>query len=203
MALFDDANPDTTIKGYGYKNKEKAIDTIKLVEKTKRGRSYKFQVINTMYNRAKHHKNTTKDMKEAMKVFEGWLNEYKYPFLPLKTIRKYEKLADYYNVSLKARGKEKPSTSDEGFLVVYKKVHGNVDKLKTYPVKKSNPHGINWFSKRNNQVKAKYNQAKNNNIELFHKTGKLKDLPTKIHINMIMWGYSPYPDRLDKISYKL
>ena len=33
-------------------------------------------------------------------------------------------------------------------------------------------------------------------VKLFHTEGDLKDLPTKIHINMIMWAYSPFPDIL-------
>ena len=34
LSLYSDDNPKTTIKGFGYKNKQKAIDTIDLVEKT-------------------------------------------------------------------------------------------------------------------------------------------------------------------------
>ena len=33
LSLYSDDNPKTTIKGFGYKNKQKAIDTIDLVEK--------------------------------------------------------------------------------------------------------------------------------------------------------------------------
>ena len=159
-----------------------------------------------MYYRAKHHKNKTKDMEKAMKVFKVWLDNYKnmkkeesgnkYPFLKLGIIRSYEKLAKYYNISLKARGLEKPTTSDEGFLVVYRRFKGNINKLKNCPIRKDKPNGDNWFNKRNNQVKAKYSQAKKMKLKLFHDDGDLKNLPTKIHINMIMWAYSPFPDIL-------
>ena len=207
ISLYSDDNPKTTIKGFGYKNKEKAEETIKLVEKTNRGINYKFQVINTMYYRAKHHKNKTKGMEEAMKVFKKWLDNYKkmkkneedkFPFLKLRLIRSYEKLADFYNISLKARGLEKPTTSDEGFLVVYRRLKGNINKLKSCPVKKNKPDGDNWYNKRNSQVKAKFSQAKKMKLPFFHEKGELKGLPTKIHINMIMWAYSPYPDLLEK-----
>lgn len=77
MTLYSDNNPNTTIKGFGYKDKKTAIATIKKVEKTKRGKLYKWQVINTMYNRAKYHKHRTKDMEEAMKVFKKWLDNNK------------------------------------------------------------------------------------------------------------------------------
>ena len=134
-SLYSNNNPKTTINGFGYASKEKALYTIKKVEKTKRGEQYKFQVINTMYNRAKFHKNQTKGMKDAMKVFKKWLDNRKnntndYPFLNISLINKYEKLANIYNVSLKSRGLEKPTTSDEGFLVVYRKLKGNITKLK-------------------------------------------------------------------------
>ena len=36
-------------------------------------------------------------------------------------------------------------------------------------------------------------------LDLFHKSGPLKGLPTVIHINMIMWAYSPYPNKIKKL----
>ena len=206
-SLYSDDNPSTTISGFGYKDKQTAIKTIDSVEKTKRGIDYKFQVINTMYYRAKHHKNRTKKMEDAMKVFKKWLDNYKkkeinmfdkYPFLSLSLIKSYEKLANYYNISLKSRGIIKPSTSDEGFLVVYRKIKGKYKKLKNIPVKKKKPDGVDWLTKRNNQVNAKFKQSKKMKLKLFHTDGPLKDLPTKIHVNMIMWAYSPFPDILIK-----
>jgi hypothetical protein len=74
-SLYEDKHPKTSLKGTGFKNKEKAIETINLVK----GKPlvYQFQVINTMYNRAKYHPHQTKDMKDAMKVFKEWLDGYK------------------------------------------------------------------------------------------------------------------------------
>ena len=73
--LYEDKHPNTSLKNTGYKNAKKAEDTIKLVKKY--NLIYQFQVINTMYNRAKYHPHQTKDMKEAMKIFKKWLNNYK------------------------------------------------------------------------------------------------------------------------------
>lgn len=42
-------------------------------------------------------------------------------YLDLKTIKKYEKYADYYNVARVCRGLDKSTKTKEGFLVVYKK----------------------------------------------------------------------------------
>jgi TPR repeat protein len=61
-----------------------------------------------MYNRAKYHPNRTKQMEEAMRIFESWLKKYPklkaqedkdYPWLPLKKILEYEKIAETYGVS--------------------------------------------------------------------------------------------------------
>ena len=41
------------------------------------------------------------------------------PFLSYKLVHKFEKLADYYNISRGARGLEKPKTSDEGFFKIF------------------------------------------------------------------------------------
>jgi hypothetical protein len=35
------------------------------------------QIVNTMYNRAKHHKYQTTGMKKAMKVYKDWLSKNK------------------------------------------------------------------------------------------------------------------------------
>ena len=104
MSLYADYHPDSSVKGFGYKNKEIALKTIrklekmdkngelekKLIGKSKRKgkridaeqinnkiRSYKLQVINTMYNRAKFHKFRSNDMLGAMKVFKEYLSELK------------------------------------------------------------------------------------------------------------------------------
>ena len=220
LSLYSDNNPETTIHGYGYKDAKKARETIKLVEASKRDDRYKFNVINTMYYRAKHHKYRTKEMEKAMSIFEKWLNKHRkkeksrkkkesikkfqkggskeFPYLPLSLVNDYEKMAEYYNISRKARGLEKPTTSDKGFLVVFREVKGNADKLKSIPVRKDKENGVNWYEKRDNQVKAKYSQMKKMGIKLFHEDGPLKNLPTKMHVNMIMWAFSPEIKKLKK-----
>jgi hypothetical protein len=72
LSLYADYHPDTSKKNLGFKNKEIALKTIKLIKN--KPIIYQFQVINTMYNRAKYHPWQTKDMIEAMKVFKKWLN---------------------------------------------------------------------------------------------------------------------------------
>ena len=77
MELYSDRNPKTTIKGFGYKNADKARSTLNKLRKLKKPEVYKFQVVNTMYYRAKHHKYRTKDMEAAMKVFKKYLDKRK------------------------------------------------------------------------------------------------------------------------------
>ena len=60
------------------------------------------------------------------------------------------------------------------------------NKLKNIPVKKTKPNGVDWYRKRDVQIKAKLSQIERMNLKLFE-DGK----PTKIHINLIMWAYSP------------
>lgn len=201
LDLYSDNNPQDTIKNLGYKDKEKAKYTINAVKNY--SLKYQFQVINTMYNRAKYHKNRTKNMEEAMKIFKKWLNEYKiknvvskkdnYEFLPLRVIKKYEPLAEKYKVSEVCRGVKKAKTSDKGFLVVYKEIGGKThkNKLKNIPVKKTKPNGVDWYRKRDVQIKAKLSQIERMNLKLFE-DGK----PTKIHINLIMWAYSPVKKKI-------
>lgn len=75
MSLYSDNHPDTSTRGLGYKDAQTALDTIKKIKN--RNLVYQFQVINTMYNRAKYHPHQTIDMRKAMKVFKIWLDNYK------------------------------------------------------------------------------------------------------------------------------
>ena len=74
-SLYEDLHPKTSTKGTGFKNKQKAIDTLKIIKD--RDIIYQKQVVNTMYNRAKYHPNQTAEMRDAMKVFARWLDKNK------------------------------------------------------------------------------------------------------------------------------
>ena len=73
ISLYEDKHPKTSTKGTGFKNKEKAIETLRIIKD--RDIIYQKQVVNTMYNRAKYHPNQTSEMKDAMKIFKDWLNK--------------------------------------------------------------------------------------------------------------------------------
>jgi len=134
---------------------------------------------------------------EEKKISKVLNKEIEPPFLPYNLVHKYEKLADYYNISRGARGLEKPVTSDEGFVRVYERVKKSKD-LEKIPVKKAKPQGANWLQTRNNRVRAKLGQLMKMKIPWFDKNG----LPTKMHTILIMWAFSPSPEYLEKLDLK-
>jgi hypothetical protein len=71
LSLYADYNPDKTIPGLGFKDKEKALYTINKIKN--KNKTYQKQVLNTMINRAKYHPYKTKDMDKAIKVFQIYL----------------------------------------------------------------------------------------------------------------------------------
>lgn len=114
-------------------------------------------------------------------------------FLSYKIVHSIEPLAEYYNISRGARGLDKPTTSDEGFVRVYEKIK-EPKNLENIPIKKSNPKGANWLQNRNNRVRAKLGQMIKMNIPWFDKNG----VPTKMHTILIMWAFSPFPKEIVK-----
>ena len=75
LSLYSDYNPKTTTQGLGFKDKEKAIHTIKIIKN--RDLKYQVNVIATMLGRAKKHPHKTKNINEAIKVFSIWMKNYK------------------------------------------------------------------------------------------------------------------------------
>ena len=75
ISLYKDDHPETSTKGTGFKDKQKAIDTLNIIKN--RDLTYQKQVVTTMYNRAKYHPHQTADMKEAMEVYKKWLEKFK------------------------------------------------------------------------------------------------------------------------------
>ena len=75
LSLYSDYNPKTTTYGLGFKNKEKALFTINAIKN--RSAKYPVNVVSTMLGRAKNHPNKTKDMSDAIRVFNDWMKKYK------------------------------------------------------------------------------------------------------------------------------
>lgn len=194
MDLYSSTDSNNILNGTGYKNEQSALHTIKLI--SKRSIVYQKSVINTMYNRAKYHKNRTKDMDKAMKIYKKWLDankdkKIKYEYLDLDLVKQYEKLAEKYDISHVARGLKKPTKTEKGFLVMYKK-YGKA-KLPFIPVFKNRPEGMDYDSYREKFINSRMGQIKHAHIKLYD---DITGLPTKQHVILIMHAYSPDPKGL-------
>jgi len=73
MSLYADKHPTKSTKNTGFKNKEKAEETINIIKKLEKNKQ--MQIVLTMYYRAKHHPHRTKDMESAMKIYKTWLTK--------------------------------------------------------------------------------------------------------------------------------
>lgn len=181
-------HPYTNILETGYKDIETVKRTFDLINK--RSIIYQKSVIITMYNRAKYHKHQTEEMRKGMKLMKKWLDKnkdkkYKYEYLDLETIKKYEPLAKKLKVSQVARGIEKATKTEYGFLVMYKK-YGK-GKLPFIPIFTNHPEKGDYDIFREKYINARLGQMKKMKIALYDDNG----LPTKHHLTLIMNGYSP------------
>jgi hypothetical protein len=68
-------NPKKSIKNTGFKDKAKALETLKIIKKL--DKTYQKQIVLTMYYRAEYHPHKTESMKEAQKIFKQWLDKNK------------------------------------------------------------------------------------------------------------------------------
>lgn len=120
----------------------------------------------------------------------------KYPFIPLKLVNRLEALAEFYDVSLVSRGKIPPNKTDKGFLVIFRQqAQGNPAKLANLPILAKNPNGNTWDRQRDNYLLRRLDMirraTKNKPDGLWIQEGPLAGLPSVLHVNMMMWAYSP------------
>ncbi|XP_034235464.1 uncharacterized protein LOC117641866 [Thrips palmi] len=194
--LFGSENTETTFTGGGFKDKEKAKETLKLLDG--RDINYQYQVINSMFNRAKVILKRTKDaekvknLQEAVSTFEDWLDDYKthsrskenFGYLPLDTVHAFERLAKEQGV-LNGKG---PT-----FLQVYEEADGDLKKLR---VKKVDGADTTWDIHRNRNLKPLVEKLNKDNEPLYTSKGQ----PSKQHLALIVWGYSPEAGKVKKLA---
>jgi len=121
--LYSDEHPEKSLKNTGFKNKTKALETIKLIKK--RSQHYQFTVINTMYYRAKNHPNKTIQMEEAIKIFKEWLDKY-----PEKKKKEVKLTIDKIQEIIKKLDKKIIKKLDEETIKIIKKNIKQIWKLK-------------------------------------------------------------------------
>lgn len=206
--LFGNDNPDTTVHGYGFADRKTALNTIEDLKY--RDIEYQLQVVNTMLHRAKSVMNRMKDdtnnIKAAIKEYQTWLDNYKSKnlgkikqraYLTPQQVNQLEFLAEYYGISEKARGLHKPTKSDKGFKVIWETsirnggAGGDKKQLRNMPIKANIPDGQTWDKHRNQYLDRRLSMIKNAKTDLYYTTGPDTGLPTKLHVNMMMWAYSP------------
>lgn len=100
-----------------------------------------------------------------------------YPFLSVQTVLKFEPLA-------RARGVSEVARSKRGFLTQYKR-HGQIG-LDPY-----------WWTRRKNFISRHMAQLVGRNEPLFQADGT----PTRRHLALIMWAYSPSAAELKRAAY--
>lgn len=184
--------------GMGYKDKKKALDTLKILDG--RDISYQYHVITSFISRAKRTLQITRDeeklenLRDALKVFEDWLTDYKennrgkenFAYLPVEIVKAYRILAKKYSVL------------DDEFYKIYSKEKGDYKNLRSVKI----PSGeITWDIERNRKLKDIVNRIKQNHIQWYETDlGDFRGLPTKEHVSCIMLGYSPDPTKLKKLQ---
>jgi HSP20 family molecular chaperone IbpA len=203
--LFGSETTETTFQGAGFKDKEKALETMQLLEG--RDITFQFQVINSMFHRAKVIHKRTKDpekvrnLTEAIETFEKWLNNYRshsrakenLTYLPLEVVEAFQPLADRYGVKTEVPGVEAT------FLKVYHEVDGDLKKLRVLKVNPDDEKSITWDVHRNKHLKPLVERMKGEEaLPLYRTEEKWRGLPTKEHLELVMWGYSPEVTKLKK-----
>lgn len=108
--------------------------------------------------------------------------------LPLRDILPWEPLAEHWRVSEVARGVKTPALRGamprdwpRSFMLVYTRAGGQIGKMPKW-----------WQQERERFIARHMAQVKANNEPLWTKQG----LPTRRHLALIFWAYSPQPKAL-------
>ena len=150
----------------------------------------------TMKNPVSRTSTSSKTNKQQQTLKTVSKNKTGYPFIPLALVNQLEALAEFYDVSLVSRGKIPPNKTDKGFLVIYRQIaHGDPRKLSSLPILVKNPDGNTWDKQRDNYLLRRLDMVRRAKADkpdgLYVKSGPLAGLPTVLHVNMMMWAYSP------------
>ncbi|XP_026472700.1 uncharacterized protein LOC113376845 isoform X2 [Ctenocephalides felis] len=190
-------NPET-VPGLGFKDKEKAEESLKLLEG--RDPDYMKLAVKGLLGRAKRVLQCTKaedkinNINEAINVFNKFLDEFETKnmgknqrtYLTYSIVQVFKPFAEKYEIK---------NDLIDGFLAAYAKVP-NYKHLRTISEPDSD---TTWDVIRNRELAKLEEQYKNDDLDLFEMN---KD-PSKIHVEMIMWGYSPNASVIKKMSEKL
>ncbi|XP_013142147.1 PREDICTED: uncharacterized protein LOC106105994 isoform X2 [Papilio polytes] len=181
--------PPDTVPGLGFKDKVTAESTLKELEG--RDPDYQKLAVKGLIGRAKRVLTCTRDetkisnIKEAMSLFDKFLDDFDTMHLS-KQNNPYISLGIVRTCVGKAEGLI--SEQQKSFIEAYSSVNGEYKRLRTVSEKEG---GKTWDIVRNaalKELKEKYADAK-----LFD-----DDEPTKEHLEMLLWAYSPEQARVKK-----
>ncbi|RVE42230.1 hypothetical protein evm_013130 [Chilo suppressalis] len=181
--------PADTVPGLGFKDKEAADGTLKELEG--RDPDYQKLAVKGLIGRAKRVLTCTRDetklsnIKEAISIFDKFLDDFdtnhmskqNNPYISLGHVRTAEKMA------------EQITDQQKFFIAAYSSVNGEYKRLRTVP---ENDGGKTWDIVRNAALKDL--KEKHADVKLFDE----KEQPTKEHVEMMLWAYSPEPARVKK-----
>nr|CAD7430234.1 unnamed protein product [Timema monikensis] len=142
---------------------------------------------------------TNDNLTEAIETFQVWLDDYRahsrakenFTYLPLETVEAYERLAEKYGVSQAVNNR--PS-----FLQVYKAAEGELKKLRMAKVDPDDEQTVTWDVHRNKNLRDISERIKSDHLPLYETDVEFRGLPTKEHVELIMWGYSSEPTKVKK-----
>lgn len=184
-----------TVPGLGFKDKEKAQETIKNLDG--RDPDYQKLAIKGLVGRAKRTLTLTKDkdklqnINDALKIFEEWLKDFEYknlskenrPYLPLASVEALLPLREKYETNNELADK---------FIKAYKeKAKGDYKNLRTVASGDDKP---TWDIIRNQEIKKILKEFEESRPDLWNSD----DLPTKDHLRLILWAYSPEASKIKK-----
>lgn len=134
-------------------------------------------------------KEKLQNLNDAMKIFEDWLKEFENknkskenrPYLPLDAIKVLLPLKDKYAI------KDEKALA---FIKAYEKVKGEYKNLRTVDSGDGEP---TWDIVRNTNLKKLVKEQEEGNADLWN-----DDLPSKEHMKLILWAYSPQASNIKK-----
>lgn len=126
----------------------------------------------------------------------GHWTETKFPYLPLSVVDALEPLADALGVSEVARGVKPSSRGDRGFLVAYRDAEGQPSNLGDISVEDGKEDEY-WINKREDFNIRHSEQIEQNSRPLWI-TYRGNYIPSRQHLALAMWAYSPDQKRLLK-----
>ncbi|KAJ0184412.1 hypothetical protein K1T71_000835 [Dendrolimus kikuchii] len=182
--------PSDSVPGLGFKDKAAAENAIQALEG--RDPDYQKLAVKGLIGRAKRVLTCTRDesklsnIKEAISRFDQFLDDFdtmhlskqNNPYISLGIVRTALNMAA-----------DDVTDQQKAFIEAYQSVNGEYKRLRTVPEKED---GKTWDIVRNaalKDLKEKHAEAK-----LFND----KDEPTKEHLEMLLWAYSPEAARVKK-----